>query len=270
MNNSRDTFAPDLTVPQFLSLVVALLVATVSLAGIFWQENLYRNEALRQAFVSNDVVNLVIGLPILLGSLVLARRGKLIGLLCWPGALLYMAYNYIAYATAMPGKLQYMLYLAVVILSVIAIYLLLTMLDVAAIQQRLAGAVPERLAGGVLTGLGLLFFLWRVVHLVNVVTGKETLSKPEIGVLTADLLTIPAWVAGGVLLWRKQALGYASGAGLLFQASMLFVGLLMFFILQPLVAGLPFPAADFGVILVMGLVCFIPFALYVRGVLKRS
>ncbi len=33
----------------------------------------------------------------------------------------------------------------------------------------------------------------------------------------------PAWITGGIRLWRRQALGYLSGTGLLFQARCLFV-----------------------------------------------
>ncbi len=84
----------------------------------------------------------------------------------------------------------------------------------------------------------------------------------------ADLLVTPVWVIGGILLWRRQAFGYVLGTGLLFQASMLFVGLLGFFVLQPQLAGTPFRAADFAVILVMGLVCFVPFGLFVRAVMR--
>ncbi len=69
-------------------------------------------------------------------------------------------------------------------------------------------------------------------------------------------------------LWRRRTLGYVAGTGLLFQASMLFVALLVFFILQPFIAGVPFPAEDFVVILAMGLVYFIPFGLFVRGIVK--
>jgi len=51
---------------------------------------------------------------------------------------------------------------------------------------------------------------------------------------------------------------------------MLFVGLLAFFILQPFVAGVPFPLEDFIVILVMGLVVFVPFGLFLRGVWMKG
>jgi hypothetical protein len=88
-------------------------------------------------------------------------------------------------------------------------------------------------------------------------------------VLTADLLTTPIWMIGGFQLWSKHPTGYAATTGLLFQASMLFVGLLLFFILQPLLFTLPFRMEDFVVILVMGLFFFIPFGIFVRGIPKN-
>jgi hypothetical protein len=247
-----------------LSLVIALLMAAASLAGLLFPAGLYPAEALRRTFLSNDVVNVFIGLPILLGSMWAARRGLLLGLLFWPGALFYILYNYLAYTVALPLTAPFVVYLALVALSAFGVFRLITSLDAPAIQRQLAGAVPARLAGGVLAGLGGLFFLRAVGQVVS------TSAGPELGVLVADLLTTPFWVAGGVLLWRRQALGYIAGLGLLFQGSMLFVALLVFFILQPFLTATPFPLTDFLVILVMGLVCFVPFALFVRGVLKSS
>jgi hypothetical protein len=139
-------------------------------------------------------------------------------------------------------------------------------MDSAAIRQRLSSAVPARFAGGVLAGMGLLFFLRSIGQVFGALTSQAMLARPDLGVLVADLLATPVWVVGGVSLWQKQAFGYVIGTGLLFQASMLFVGLLVFFILQPFLATIPFPLGNFVVILVMGLVCFIPFALFVRGV----
>ena len=57
-----------------LSLVVALLMAVASLAGLYFQTDIYRTIELSNMFVSTDVVNLAIGLPVLLGSLWSAQR----------------------------------------------------------------------------------------------------------------------------------------------------------------------------------------------------
>jgi hypothetical protein len=72
-----------------------------------------------------------------------------------------------------------------------------------------------------------------------------------------------------VQLWRRQPLGYVTGAGLLFQASMLFIGLLAFFILQPVLTAAPFALTDTIVIALMSLIILIPFGLFLRGVVSR-
>ncbi len=55
----------------------------------------------------------------------------------------------------------------------------------------------------VLTGFGMLFILQGVGQMVGTLTGQVTLNRPELGVLVADLLTIPTWIIGGILLWRQ-------------------------------------------------------------------
>jgi hypothetical protein len=270
MRTSTNLTTQNLKLSYALSLAIALLMTVVSLAGLFSQSSLYPSEELRRSFVSNDLVNIFIGLPILLGSMWLTRRGVLIGLLFWPGALFYVAYNYIAYAVAMPFTFQFIIYLLLVFWSLYGAWRLLSGMDSTVIQQRLKGAVPERFAGGVLAGLGTLFFLWRTSLVLSALTGGTTLAKPELGVVVADLLTTPIWVIGGVMLWKRRPFGYLTGAGLLFLGSMLFIGLLVFFILQPFLTEVPFPVSDFVVVLVMGLICFVPFGLFVRGALSSE
>jgi hypothetical protein len=45
---------------------------------------------------------------------------------------------------------------------------------------------------------------------------------------------------------------------------------LIFFILQPIVANTSFPLEDFILIFIMGWICFIPFGLFIRDIIKRS
>lgn len=256
-----------LTLLAAASLVVALLMAVLSLAGLLFQEAVYPSEDLKQSFVANDVVNLLIGLPILLVSLWLARR-KLIGLLFWLGALFFVVYNAIAYVFALPLGWAFALNLALLALAVYTLIGLMSSIDAASVQGRLAGAAPDRLAGGVLIGLGVLFLLREVGVLAGAISSDTLLPRTELAVLVADTMIIPAWIVGGALLWRRQALGYVAGAGLLLQASMLFVGLIVFLLLQPVLTDAPFAVADVAVVFVMGLVCFVPFVLFTRGLVR--
>lgn len=254
-----------LTLSYTLSLIVAALMTAVSLAGLLFSSTIYPTDDLRNASIPTDVVNLLIVLPALLGSMVLARHGKLIGLLFWPGALLVVTYHAIAFAVGALVSWQLVPYLALVALSVYAIVNLLSSVDAVAVQQQLKGTVPARFTGGMLVAMGILFVALVAQNLTN-----PAATTPERATAVADLALIPTLVIGGVLLWRKQALGYAAGAGLLFLVSMLFVGLLVYFILQPLLTGAPFLVDDFVVIAVMSLVGFTPFGLFVRGIVTHA
>ncbi len=100
------------------SLAVALLVGALSLAGLLLQETVYPSVELRQSFVANDLVTLLVGLPGLLAALWLAWRGRLIGLLFWPGVLFFVVYNAIAYVFALPAGWFFLLYLLLLALAV--------------------------------------------------------------------------------------------------------------------------------------------------------
>ena len=252
--------------PFTLSWLIALLLTTLSLAGLLFPSVIYPSAELRRAFLANDVVNLLIGLPVLVASMFSARRGGWMGQLFWPGALLYVIYNAIAYAVGLFPAWIFALHAALLILGLAAFIGVFSSLDLPACQHRLAGRVPERLSAGVLVGLGTLFFL----RSIGQAAGGASPSTPEFAVAVADLLVTPVWVVGGILLWQRRAAGYALGAGLLFQASLLFVGLLVFFLLQPVLLGEPFPAVDFMVIFGMGLLCFIPFGWFARGIQRSS
>ena len=257
--------------PIFISsFVIAFLVAVVSVAGLQFRTSIYPTDELIRTFVPNDTVNLFIGLLILLGSMRLAWRGKLIGLLCWAGALFFVLYNYLAYAFALPLAWAFLAHLALTTLSLYTLIGLVAIIDGKIVKQRLGGAVPERLAGGVLTALGLLFFLRVIGVLFNALSSGILLPEPELAVNISDFLTTPAWVIGGILLWQRKGLGYVAGLGLLLQGSMLFVALVIYMIVQSFLTSTPFPILDALVVMCMGLFCFIPFGLFVRGVVSRQ
>jgi hypothetical protein len=247
------------------SVIMAILMAGAAGAGLLLQRTIYPSDDLHQAFVPTDVSILFIGLPMLLVSMWLARRGKLIGLLLWPGALFFTFYNYLIYVLAMPLSVAFLLHLALVAFSTYTLIALLASIDAQAVQEALAGAVPERLAGGILAGLGLVFFLRALGVMIGALAGQAPITAAELALNSSDTLISPASVVGGVLLWRRKAFGYVTGVGLLFQASMLFIGLIILLLLQPLIVDAPFALVDVLVVFAMGLICFVPFALYVRG-----
>jgi hypothetical protein len=230
----------DLALAYLSSFAVAFLMMGASVAGILYPSRLYPKKDLLESSLPNDVVNLLIGLPMLLGSSWLARRGRLIGLLFWPGALFYVFYNYLIYAFGLPLNTGFVISLLLVVLSAYTMIGLVANIDGEAVRKQLAGAVPERLAGA------------------------------ELALQVGDLAMTPAWMIGGVLLWRREPLGYVSGVGLLFLTSMLFVGVIVVLLLQPLLFGVSLRLTDVVVLFAMGSISFVPFSLFLPGVLSRE
>jgi hypothetical protein len=113
-----------------------------------------------------------------------------------------------------------------------------------------------------------LFLLRAAGIVIDAIVNRTPVAATILAVNLSDLVVSPVWIAGGILLWMRKPLGYAGGLGFLFSLSMLFIGLIAVMILQPFLTAAPFDAAGVLVIAVMGLVCFIPFSLFLRGVLS--
>ncbi len=83
-----------LTFVYALSSLLAILLVVTSVAGLmFGQRGLYTPDPPLCRRSSARALTLLLGLPLLIGSMMLARRGSLGGLVLWTGALFYFAYS---------------------------------------------------------------------------------------------------------------------------------------------------------------------------------
>jgi hypothetical protein len=255
-----------LTLAYVVSFVIAIIMAVVSVAGLLYQTVIYPTRELLLSFAPSDWFNLLVGLPILLSSMWLARRGVLIGLLCWPGALFYVLYMYIPYVIGVPFNLLFLPYLVLVALSAYTLIGLVASIDGQVVRQRLTGAVPARASGGILTGLAILIIVRQIAVIVTALTSQTPVDTAELSSWIADFtLAIPLLLVSGILLWRREALGYVAGAGLLLGYGVLALSLIPFFVLQARYTTSPVDVAGIVAVLVMAALCLVPFAFFVRG-----
>jgi hypothetical protein len=259
----------DLSLTYAVSLAVALLVAVAAIAGLLFRTTLYPTDELILAYLPVDAFHLVVGLPILLGSMWLARRGKWVGLLCWPGALLYMLYSYITNLVGVPFGVLFLPYLLLVTLSAYTTIGVVASIDGEAVRRRLTGVVPARTAGGILVGLTGLFVVINIANIVTTLANQPASTPDLMPVWIADFLTvIPTCLIGGVLLWRRKALGYVAGAGLLLQYGLLFFGLLPVMVFPALYNASAIDGVGIALMLVCGSICLVLLALFVRSAMS--
>lgn len=254
----------DLKVWIILSLQIALLTAFAAAAGVIAAQAIYPTAELRANYVPTDITTLIVGLPLLLISIWLVRRGLLLGLLLWPAAVFYGLYNYFAFLLGAPLSWMTIIYLLIMTLSLYTLIGIGAAVNGAAVKEQVDGRVPVRLAGGVLFAFGAGFMLRSMAEMTGPLTSQEILSQSELALLLTDFIAGAAWLIGGILLWRRTPFGYVGGTGALFQGAMLFMSVIIVMIIQSVTGDIQHGAVDFGVIWVMALVCFVPAALFIR------
>jgi hypothetical protein len=251
------------------SLVIALAVAAVSLAGLVSGfAGLYGSGSpLPQVSMGGDAANLLLGLPVLLGSMQLARRGSLLGLLLWPGALFYVLYASALYLLAAPFSVLFFGHVALITLSSWTLIGLVACIDGAEVRGHLATA-PARAVGAALVAIAVLAYAGLTGTAVAALGGGEPAMRPQWVVDYA--LGTPALLLGGVLLLRGAPLGYATAAGLLLVSGLNGLAFAASALLDGILAGRPAEPAVVIVHTVIAAVSLAVLALYARPAAGRE
>ncbi len=218
-----------------LTAIIAVLAFIAAALGVFWTgqgspyefhtvrgetvllqgSGLYRYDTVSGAAQerAQDVVTLVVGLPLLLVSLALYRRGSLRGGLLLAGTLGYFLYTYASMAFLTAFNSLFLVYVAAFSLSLYAFVLTLMSIDVAALPARFSAHLPRRGIAALLYVLGgLLFLMWmgRIAPATlqgSAPAGLESYSTLVIQTMDLGLIVPLAFVAGTLLL-RQRPFGY--------------------------------------------------------------
>ncbi len=254
-----------------LSLIIALIVAIVSVIGVLYQKSIYPTESLLHTFVPNDILNLIAGLPFLLISIWLTWRGKLIGLLCWPGAIFYIIYVYFPYIICVPFNILFLPYLILFSLSIYTLIGIIVSIDGAAVKNYVSDTVPAKISGGILIGLSVLTVLRQIGLIINALINKMVIDPQELAHWIDEFsIGSPAMFIGGLFLWKKKPLGYVVGAGLFIVYGILSLGLIPFLAVQSHLKNTSIDLLAIVILIVMAVICLIPFVFFVRGANKIS
>jgi hypothetical protein len=216
---------PTMKAARVLSVVLALILAATSAAGLF-ARGLYQDaEPVTAMLRGYDLVALVLAVPLLVVVLLPSRRRSPRARLLWVAVLAYVVYDYAFYVFGTTFNDLFLLHVAVFSLAAFALPLALSSIDVRRIAQRFHERTPARTVGTVLIVLGTaLGAMWVVGSLGFTVTGTVPEEPSHLVLPTAfthlgwalDLsLLVPAYVLAGILLWRRAPWGFALSTMLL-------------------------------------------------------
>lgn len=214
------------TTASRLSWIIAALALIASIGGLFIN-TLYRdNELVKNTWLVNDLLTLVVMTPLLVGSLIFTLQGSQRAQLVWVAMLAYMLYNFAFYLFGSAFNVFFLLYVALVALSIFALIFALSSLDVTTISQSFRTNTPVKWIGSFVMFIGVfLGFKWIADSLNFVFTGQlpKAIIDFEIPtniVFALDLVFIVPWmIVGAIWLWQRRPWGYVVGVIMTMKAA---------------------------------------------------
>lgn len=262
-------FIPDFGGPAQPRSFVSLRGESVELHGT----GLYRLES--RSFAAQgqaqDAVTLLFGVPLLLVSLLLAVRGSLRGALLLSGTFAYFTYTYATYAFCLQYNPLFLVYVALLSLSLAGLVSSLFHLDAEELKSRFSGSAVRRAAVVFDFFVGtMIFLMWMGRILPGLLGGKDATLIEHYTTLPIQVMdlafVVPLAVLAGIHLARDRALGYLLSG--LFLVKGLSLGLALgAMIVWSAVRGLPVNPAEtaiFSAIILGGLTLSVLFVRAIR------
>jgi hypothetical protein len=163
--------------------------------------------------VGQDIVTLMIWIPVLLISTYLAAKGSLRGQLLQVGVLAYFAYTYLIIAFGGAYNPFFLIYVAIFSASLFALTLSVSMVDITALPEKFSPRFHRQSIASLMLFEGavlLLMWLGRIVpSLVNGTPPAGLESYTTLTVQAADLgIVVPLAIIAGVTMFQGRAWSY--------------------------------------------------------------
>ncbi len=211
--------------PRWLWVTLLLTAALASGLGLYWPE-VYRDSAqIKAAWLVNDLVTLLVVLPLGIAAWRRGRRGELSAQLLVHGLLLYLFYNYAFYLFGAAFNKLFLTYVALVTGSGSALVISWARLDWRQLQARANQLRHTRWVSAFLFFIALPLIVVEGGTVLQFMLYDRLPEAPSV-IFALDLaIVVPASLAGGLLLWQRQALGY--GLAVLMSVKSLTYGLVL-------------------------------------------
>jgi hypothetical protein len=200
-----------------LTVIVIILSAIASIGGIFFDGLYQDNDFVNRVWLGNDIITLLLAIPIMIISLSLTIKGSFKATFIWLGTLWYMIYNYLFYSFGATFNKFFLLHIFIFIFSAYAFILGLSNLDLVWLKAKVTHNVkiPFKRISSYLLFFGVFIGgMWIAMSLNYVFTGHIPDGITQTGhstavVFAADLgFLVSLLIVGGSLLWHKHVWGY--------------------------------------------------------------
>jgi len=203
-------------------IAVSLIIFTIVASGwgVFGANVVYRDNLLvRSAWYGNDLVTLLLAVPLLAISYILARKQSPRGTVLWLGMLAYTFYNYAFYAFGAAFNQLFLVYVLILMLSTLGLIQGLASSDIKVVLRSVAVSRVHRAVGIFIIVVSLILSsFWIAISASYVWTGQPpamviAVEHPTNITAVLDLwLVVSFGLLAGIWLWWRRAWGYVISA----------------------------------------------------------
>lgn len=161
---------------------------------------------------ANDLVTLVLGLPMLAVSFWMSLKGSLRGRLLMTGTLAFILYTYITMCFGAAYNAFFLVYVAIFSASLFAFILSMMSIDLTNLPARFSSRLPRKgIAGLLFFAAAFLTLAWlgriAATFAPGAVPALDNVTSMFIQVMDLGLI-VPLCILSAILLLRKEAWGY--------------------------------------------------------------
>ncbi len=160
----------------------------------------------------NDLITLLVGLPLLAISAWKAFQGSLRGRLLLTGTFGFFLYTYMSMSTLTSFNHLFLVYVAIFILSLYAFILAMMSFDLATLPQCFSTKLPRGWIAGLLFAVSAFLGLAWLARILSPLLQGQTPALENTTTLVIQFMDLaliaPAAILGGILLLRRSAWGY--------------------------------------------------------------
>lgn len=219
----------DRKIIMIISALIAVLAIVAAGSGLFWN-GLYHNDTRSGAAqeIGNDLVTLVLCVPLLLVSAYFASKGSLRSRLVWTAMTFYFAYVYGMMAFESAYNQLFLVYVATFSLSLYTFAASLLTLNVNRVKESFADAPVKPIAGFMFL-IGIMISLMWLALISGTFGALASDQRPAVletyttlVIQALDLgVIVPMCMIAGYLLLKRNAWGYTLASLILIKGATL-------------------------------------------------
>lgn len=162
---------------------------------------------------AQDLVTLILGIPMLIISMVILRKESLRGKLLLTGTLGYFLYTYMSYTFLWNFNYLFLVYVIIMSCSLFAFILSIIEIDISNMKNNFTDKLPSKLIGGFQIFIGIaigLMWFGKIAQALKMRTAPDGLEHYTTLVIQGmDLgIVMPFAILSGILLIKKNNYGY--------------------------------------------------------------